>query len=56
MALLNVLVFILIFILAMTCLLAIFSPDDYYDAAEDDEQQQYIMRWNRDHDKNKKNR
>ncbi len=54
MALVYFLAFMTIFFFGLICLLAVLGSDGYYDREDDDEQEQFIMSWKRDHDKKDK--
>lgn len=54
MALVYFLLFMTIFLFGLICLLAVLGSDGYYDREDDEEQEQFIMSWKRDHDKKEK--
>ena len=54
MALVYFLAFMTIFLFGLICLLAVLGSDGYYDREDDEEQEQFIMSWKRDHDKKEK--
>ena len=56
MALLNFMVFLMLFLFGLICLLAVLGSDRDYDRDDDDEQQQFLMSWKRDKDEETKKR
>ena len=54
MALVYFLLFMTIFLFGLICLLAVLGSDGYYDREDDEEQEQFLMSWKRDHDKKDK--
>ena len=57
MALLNFMVFLMIFLFGLICLLAALGgPNGYYDEEDDEEQEQFLMSWKKDQDEKTKKR
>ena len=56
MALINFMVFLMLFLFGLICLLAVLGSDRDYDRDDDDEQQQFLMSWKRDKDEETKKR
>lgn len=57
MALLNFMVFLMLFLFGLIYLLAALGgPNGYYDEEDDEEQEQFIMSWKRDKDEKTKKR
>ena len=54
MALVYFLLFMTIFLFGLICLLAVLGSDGYYDREDDEEQEQFIMSWKKEHDKKDK--
>ena len=55
MALINFMVFLMLFLFGLICLLAALGgPNGYYDEEDDEEQEQFIMSWKKEHDKKDK--
>ena len=54
MALVYFLLFMTIFLFGLICLLAVLGSDGYYDREDDEEQEQFIMSWKKEHEKKDK--
>lgn len=48
------LAFMTIFLFGLICLLAVLGSDGYYDREDDEEQEQFIMSWKKEHEKKDK--
>lgn len=57
MALLNFMVFLMLFLFGLICLLAVLGgTNEYHDAEDDEEQEQFLMSWKKDQDEKTKKR
>ena len=57
MALINFMVFLMLFLFGLICLLAALGgPNGYYDDEDDEEQEQFLMSWKKDQDEKTKKR